>query len=126
MALDKIWQIVEIAALVSEDRVNWPKVELFNRYLLTNEKKHNFVVFVEESKRRAQLALAESLIELSKESFADLALSPNNDEKVKQENKIDNYQKEASELLRQLIKAPGSDVSAIVTRIRANELLGEI
>jgi hypothetical protein len=126
VALDKIWQIVEIAALVSEDRVNWPKVELFNRYLLTNEKKHNFVVFGEESKRRAQLALAESLIELSKESFADLALSPNNDEKVKQEIKIDNYQKEASELLRQLIKAPGSDVSAIVTRIRANELLGEI
>jgi hypothetical protein len=126
LSFDKIWEMVEIAALTAQSRADWFLVERYNRYLLDPSRSQYFSASESSSQPRAELALAEALIEIKQELLGEIAFSTERVKQLEKEKIIERYEEEAKKHLQKLLASKTSNVISIVIRIKAAELLEKI
>jgi len=118
--------MVEIAALTAQSRADWFLVERYNRYLLDPSRSQYFSASESSSQPRAELALAEALIEIKQELLGEIAFSTERVKQLEKETIIERYEEEAKKQLQKLLASKNSNVISIVIRIKAAELLEKI
>ena len=119
---DLLWEQIEITALTSEFQTDWKQVEKYNRFLIEEVN----LPSDEARKLKAKTSLSLALVKLAKKNFDDLPFTFEDSEKLEKETLAKQQLKEAKTILLSLVEIPGDDMTSVLTRIRAKQLLQEI
>lgn len=122
----KIWEMVEIGSYNAEARKDWKKVEQYNRYLLSENRKRYFIQKNQGDRYRAKMGLAKALIHLADGLSKDIPFIENTIERRRLQESIDKKNQEAYQILQDLIQIKGNDTAKTTTRILAKELLYQL
>lgn len=125
-SLDKIWQIVEIASILSNEREDWLASARFHEYLLKEENLQFFLFEDESDLYRAKLGFSKSLIEISKLQLQDMAYIEDDAEKLQKQKQVQKKLSTAKNILSDLSEIQGNTASLVTTRIRAKQILNDV
>jgi tetratricopeptide (TPR) repeat protein len=116
-----LWQILEMAVFNCESREQWGLVQMWASYLL-NQTEHQFFVFEDLSdKKRLQLSLAKSYLNLAKEAKQQIPFMQEDLAEV-QMLQVTELKEKAYALLEKLRSLPNDSGVNAMMRIRAKQL----
>lgn len=121
-----VWQMVELATLTAEHIQDWERLEKYTRYLLAPERRQFFLMEDSSGRFRVELSLARALMHLGQKTYGDIVFILRPEDQAKAEQLAERQISESRRLLSKLIEIPGDETTAVLTRIQAKRLLGQM
>lgn len=122
---ERVWRIMEIAAVSAELQQDWKKAIAYNDYLLRDDQRKFFIRPGKEDLHRAMLATASAKLFLGQQVLENSVFVQDAPAREVMESEGRMHLDKAASSLAQLAKIPGEEQGAVATRIRAKQLLKE-